>query len=282
MNAQHNLFSQAVNATSFRDKLEKLSVVAGEFTKLFIEMQEDYKSMQSPVHRNTYNLLLSTLCTKILTAHPNDKEMFMEEQLLNVMIDLVQKKIAVKLRTPGQMWDSDLTEKACKIVASTPLDERKENIHLLKCVSELPPFHPLRAGPGSWHSIHVVAMNIKTPEDHHRGCQFIRLIQENFYCEICRVHFGKYLESDPPENLVKPPRNNVSLEVRSADTGSSFVVSKLFDWTVRFHNKVNAHRQNYGNASTPLVLNLSDAYKIYYGRQYDSCESCKVRKNNQD
>jgi hypothetical protein len=278
MNGHNNLFTQSLNAQSFREKLERLSIAAGDFTKIFLEMQEDYKSMQSPVHRNTYNLLLSTLCTKILTSHPNDKEMFMDEQLLNVMIDLVQKKIAVKLRTPGQIWDSDITEKACKIVASTPLDERKENTHLLRCVSELPPFHPLRAGPGSWHSIHVMAMNVKTTEDHSRACQFIRLLQDNFYCEVCKVHFGQYLDENPPETLIRPPRNNVLLEVRNADTGDTFVVSKLFDWTVKFHNKVNSHRQNYNESTTPLNLSLPEAYKIYYSRHYDTCESCKVKK----
>jgi hypothetical protein len=282
MNGQQNLFAQSVNAQTFREKLERLSILAGDFTKLFLEMQEDYKSMQSPVHRNSYNLLLSTLCTKILTSHTNDKEMFMDEQLLNVMIDLVQRKIAIKLRTPGQIWDSDITEKACKIVASTPLDERKENTHLLRCVAELPPFHPLRAGPGSWHSIHVVALNVKTLEEHRNACQFIRLIQENFYCEICKVHFGQYLEENPPEALVKPPRNNVMLEVKNADTGEGFVVSKLFDWTVRFHNKVNGHRRNYNGTTTSLSLSLPEAFKIYNLRQYDSCESCKVKRSNYD
>jgi hypothetical protein len=278
MNGQYNLLAQSVNAGSFREKLERLSIIAGDFTKLFLEMQEDYKSMQSPVHRNTYNLLLSALCTKILTSHPNEKEMFLDEHLLAVMIDLVQRKIALKLRTPGQVWDSDITEKACKIVASTPLDERKENAHLLRCISELPPFHPLRAGPGSWHSIHVVSMNVKTPEEHISACQFIRLIQVNFYCEVCKVHFGQYLEENPPEELVRPPRNNVLLEVKNADTGDSFVVSKLFDWTVKFHNRVNQHRHNYSGSSSPLVLTLSEAYKIYYSRVYDTCASCKIGK----
>jgi hypothetical protein len=282
MNGQHNLFAQSVNASAFRDKLEKLSLVAGDFMKLFLEMQEEYKSMQSPVHRNTYNLLLSTLCTKILTSHPTDKEMFMDEKLLNVMIDLVQRKVAMKLKTPGQIWDSEITDKACKIVANTPLDERKENVHLLKCVSELPPFHPLRAGPGSWHSIHVVAANVRTPEDHMRACEFIRLIQDNFYCEVCKVHFGQYLDQNPPEALLKPPRNNVLLEVKNADTGDAFVVSKLFDWTVRFHNKVNEHRRRYNDSSNVLVMGLPEAYKIYYYRQYDTCDSCKVKKSEYD
>ena len=275
----NNLYSQSVNAAAFREKLERMSILAGDFMKVFEEMQEDFKSMQSPVHRNSYNLLLSTLAMKILTSHSEETEMFMDEELLTVMTELVQRKIALKLKTPGQIWDSEITNKACKMVASTPLDERKENPDLLRCVAELPAFHPLRAGPGSWHTIHVVAANVRTLEDHQRACDLIRLIQTNFYCEICKKHFGDYLEANPPEAIVKPPRNNIMLEVKNVETGEVFNVTKLFDWTVKFHNKVNDHRHNFKGSSTPLVLTLPEAYRIYYLKQYDTCAACKVKKD---
>lgn len=274
-----NLYAQSVNASKFRENLEKMSILAGQFMELFQEMQKDYKTMQSPVHRNTYNLLLSTLVSKILVSHEDETEMFMDETLLVVLTDLVQKKIALKLKTPGQIWDSGITDRACKMVSSTPLDERRENPNLLKCVSELPAFHPLRAGPGSWHAIHVLAANVKTADDHRGACDFIRLLQENFYCEVCRKHFGEYLLENPPEAIIKPPKNNVLLEVRNVNTGEKFQVTKLFEWTVAFHNRVNAHRHNYRGSATPLVFTLEDAYRVYYMRQYDTCSACKVSKD---
>lgn len=275
-----NLYTQSVNAISFREKLERLSLMAGDFMKLFTEMQDDYKSLRSPTHRNTYNLLLSTLVAKIISSHPEESDMFMDEELLSVIIDLLQKKIAVKLSTPGQVWDSEITNKACKIVAGTPLDERRENPDLLKCVSELPAFHPLRAGPGSWHAIHLIASDVKNQEDHQRACETIRLIQSAFYCEICNKHFGEYLEKFPPENEIKSPRSgNVFEEVIDTSTGDRFVVTKLFHWTVRFHNKVNEHRRNFKGSSSPLVVTLPEAYRIYYLKQFDTCESCKVKKD---
>lgn len=275
----NSIYSQSVQATAFREKLEQMSLLAGDFMKILNETQNDYKLMQSPIHRNTYNLLLSKLITKLFRAHMDDKEMYMDEELLSVTMDVLQRKIAHKLKTPGQIWDSEITNKTCKLLSHTPIDERKENTELLKCVSELPAFHPVKAGPGSWHSIHVSAMSIKNMDDFKQACRFIRNIQENFYCEVCKKHFGEYLRDNPPEDIVKPPRYNLFQEVLNVETNEKIVVSKLFDWTVNFHNKVNQHRINHSNSSTPLIFTLFDAYKIYYLRQYETCESCKVKND---
>jgi hypothetical protein len=274
----NDLYQQSVQATSFREKIEKMSVLAGEFMNLLKQTRAEYKNMQSPVHRNTYNILLTILASEILGSHQEEREMFMDERLLATMSDLMLRKIVIKLKTPGQIWDSSITERICKMLAHTPTDERRENKDLLKCVAELPAFHPLRAGAGSWHSIHVMASTVTTPEDHMRVCTYIRAIQNHFYCEICKDHFGKYLEENPPETLVKPPRNSVSVEVKNIDRGETFVVSKLFDWTVKFHNAVNAHRTNYLGSTTPLQMSLPQAYKIYYLDNYDTCSDCRVKK----
>jgi hypothetical protein len=275
----NNLYSQAVQATNFREKIERMSVLAGEFMTILKETRSELKGMQSPVHRNTYNMLLSKLANEILKSHPDEREMFLDEELLSTMTELVQKKIAVKLKTPGQIWDSEITNKICKMVACTPSDERKENPDLTKCLAEMPAFHPLRAGPGTWHAIHTMAASVSNPEDHMRVCGYIRLIQDNFYCEICKQHFGKYLEENPPEQILKLPRNNVFLEVKNLETGEMFTVTKLFEWTVNFHNKVNDHRVNYIGSTSPLTLTLQQAYKTYYLKQFDSCSACKPKKN---
>jgi hypothetical protein len=274
----NDLYQQSVQATNFREKIEKMSILAGDFMKLLRETREDYKNMQSPIHRNTYNTLLTNLASEILTSHPNERDMFMDERLLATMSDLMLKKIVIKLKTPGQIWDSSITDKICKMLAFTPAEERRENKDLLKCVAELPAFHPLRAGAGTWHAIHIMASTVTTPEDHIKVCSYIRAIQNHFYCEICKLHFGKYLTENPPELLLRPPRNSVSIEVKNVDTGETFIVTKLFDWTVKFHNVVNAHRINYLNSTSPLVMSISQAHKIYYTDQYDTCSDCRVKK----
>lgn len=274
----NDLNSQAVKAISFRQKIEQLSVLAGEFMNLLKQTKEEYRNMQSPIHRNTYNVLLSGIVSEILASHSEDKDMFMDEKLLSTLADVLQRKIVIKLKTCGQIWDSSITEKVCKMLSHTPVEERNHNKDLMKCVAEIPAFHPLRAGPGSWHSIHTIALTVSSPEDHLKACKYIRAIQNHFYCEICKDHFGKYLEKNPPELLLKPPRNNVLLEVKNGETGETFVVTKLFSWSVDFHNEVNAHRVKYIESKSSLVLSLPEAYNIYYLKNYDSCSECKVKK----
>ena len=274
----NDLSSQAVRAISFREKIEKMSILAGEFNDLLKQTREEYRNMQSPIHRNTYNILLSKLVSEILASHAEDKDIFLEESLLSSLADVLQRKIVAKLKTCGQIWDSSITDKVCKMLSHTPVEERNNNKDFLKCVAELPAFHPLRAGPGSWHSIHTIAMNVKTPEDHRRACDYIRAIQENFYCEACKEHFGKYLDEHPPENLLRAPRNNVFLEVINGETGETFVVTKLFNWTVEFHNAVNAHKTKYIESKSVLTVSLPQAYRIYYLKQYDTCQDCKVKR----
>jgi hypothetical protein len=274
----NDLHIQSVRAASFREKIEQMSMLAGDFMKLLQETREEYRTMQSPVHRNTYNVLLSGLAAEILSSHPEERDMFMDERLMASMTDLLLKKIVLKLKTPGQIWDSSITDKVCKMLAHTPVEERRENKDLIKCVAELPPFHPLRAGAGSWHAIHVMATTVKNQQDHLTVCAHIRAIQSHFYCEVCKQHFGKYLEDHPPEAMITAPRNSVFKEIRSEAFKEPCLVTKLFIWSVDFHNAVNKHRINYKGSSSPLVMDLVEAYRIYYQNQYESCSDCMVKK----
>jgi hypothetical protein len=274
----NDLHQQSVRAISFREKIEKMSLLAGEFMTILQETRREYNNMQSPVHRNNYNTLLSNLSLEILSSHREEKDMFMDERLLSTISDILLRKIVLKLKTCGQIWDSSITDNVCKMLAHTPSDERGDNRDFLKCVAELPAFHPLRAGVGSWHSIHVMASTVRTVEDHLKVCSYIREIQTHFYCEVCKDHFGKYLEENPPETILKPPRNSISVEVKNVNGGETFTVTKLFEWTVKFHNAVNNHKTNYLGASSPLQLSLYHAYRIYYLGEYDTCGDCKPKK----
>lgn len=81
--------------------------------------------------------------------------------------------------------------------------------------------NPVYVGPGIWYSIHVLAANAKTQKEKEFTVKQIRIIQDNFPCQECKIHFGKYLENHPPEDSIK---------------GSP---ESLFLWTVNFHNAVN-------------------------------------------
>jgi hypothetical protein len=85
--------------------------------------------------------------------------------------------------------------------------------------------NPNYIGPGIWYTIHSLAADAKTPQEKTDVIRHIRKIQSRFPCNDCKVHFGNYLEYNPPEMTV-----NGSPE-------------SLFAWTVNFHNSVN-HRLN--------------------------------------
>jgi hypothetical protein len=81
---------------------------------------------------------------------------------------------------------------------------------------------PKYVGPGIWFSIHTLSANAKTPKEKENVIKQIRILQENFPCQECKTHFGKYLLNHPPEETIR-------------DTNED----SLFLWTVNFHNSVN-------------------------------------------
>jgi hypothetical protein len=81
--------------------------------------------------------------------------------------------------------------------------------------------NPKYVGPGLWYGMHIDAANAKTSKDKEAVIKRIRILQNNFPCQECKVHFANYLTNHPPEETIKGGPDS------------------LFLWTVNFHNAVN-------------------------------------------
>jgi hypothetical protein len=90
---------------------------------------------------------------------------------------------------------------------------------------------PKIIGPGIWTTIHL--LSIKDPELFR---SYLKFIQENFPCIICRNHINEYFKNNPIENI---------------KTGEEF------KWSWMFHNEVNIRLGK-------SYMGWSTAYKIYH------------------
>jgi hypothetical protein len=81
--------------------------------------------------------------------------------------------------------------------------------------------NPVYIGPGIWYSIHILCANAKTQKEKEAVIKQIRIIQDNFPCQECKIHFETYLKNHPPEDSIKGGPES------------------LFLWSVNFHNSVN-------------------------------------------
>ena len=83
--------------------------------------------------------------------------------------------------------------------------------------------NPKYVGPGMWFTIHTLSAQARTEKEKKDVIHHIRCLQSKFPCAECKIHFGNYLTSHPPEETIgKGP-------------------DSLFVWSVNFHNAVN-HR----------------------------------------
>jgi len=123
--------------------------------------------------------------------------------------------------------------------------------------------NPKYVGPGIWFSIHIMAYNAKTQKEKEFVIKQIRIIQQNFPCQECKIHFGNYLENHPPEATASPKSDSES----------------LFLWTVNFHNAVN-FRKGYPQ------LSFEEAKSIYSGEgiycMKSSCEDNEEELETED
>lgn len=119
-------------------------------------------------------------------------------------------------------------------------------------------FHnPKYSGPGIWFSIHLMAYNAKTQKEKEFVIKQIRIIQHNFPCQECKIHFLEYLNNHPPEVTIKEGPE------------------ALFLWTVNFHNSVN-YRRSYPQ------LSYEEAKKLY-SEEAEFCmkSSCESEDENE-
>jgi hypothetical protein len=271
-----DLVSAQAEAASFSKELEELEEEANILSQKIDKLSEKLHRMNSPPLRMKYDKILSAIINQIVTRNVDFKDMLMNEYLLNRVSSLLVEKTYTRTKTAGYAWDEDLTNNICKALTHVPSNQRSSNPDFMKCVAQTNPFHPLRAGSGTWFCIHILSTMVKNKEDHMRVCDIIERFQETFYCPVCKKHFGEYLAKNNPRKLIQVPRSeSVFREV--IGERKRVIVTKLFEWSVDFHNAVNQHRINYLQAKSPLVFSLMDAYEMYYEGGIVPCSDCIVK-----
>lgn len=98
-------------------------------------------------------------------------------------------------------------------------------------------------GPGVWHSIHILSMNIETPEQEKDFIRQFKILIDSFGCEHCTNHANNYIKQNPIERYV----------------GKKMPSGKLigmFEYTWIFHNNVNSRTGR-------KLIDWETAYNMY-------------------
>jgi len=98
---------------------------------------------------------------------------------------------------------------------------------------------PKVIGPGIWTTIHLLAI-----KDHELFKSYIKFLQLNFPCIICRNHINEYVNNNPIEKV-------------DLDQDVNIEHKNFFKWSWMFHNEVNI---KLGKS----YMGWSTAYKIYH------------------
>lgn len=108
-------------------------------------------------------------------------------------------------------------------------------------------------GPGLWYGLHTLGAASKTVEQKKFAIQYIKHLQQNFFCGECKGHFGNYIETHPLETVLNNDEES------------------LFLWIFNFHNAVN-FRLNKKQVS------YDEAKKIYYQNSEFCFSDCNSEK----
>lgn len=111
---------------------------------------------------------------------------------------------------------------------------------------------PAKVGPGTWFSIHRMAIRAKTPEKKQAFIEFMTDICDNFKCLKCRGHCQAYIKTNPIGDFL-----NVKDEKSGEDIG-------MFKWSTIFHNAVNVR------LGKP-VMDYTTAYNLYSDSEFGVC-----------
>lgn len=263
--------------------MQKLSLLADEFYSLVEETKSAYDKTNSPL-KHSYTTLIDELTHRLLERHSTDDRFFMSERVLSDLTEICQGRVTQKIMQPGYIWDSQITHNVCEMLTHVPAEDLQTDKNFLRAVSRLPPIHPIRAGPGTWFCMHVLAKGVKTYEDHMRVCDQFQDLMRHFYCPKCKQHFREYLQKNDPRKLLPERTSNVFKAIVVKETVSRkqsepILVPKLFIWTVDFHNRVNEIKDDYSGAKTKFQMDLLDAWNLYQDyrdEKFTPCLSCSV------
>lgn len=248
------------------------------------EVKAAFEKTNSPM-KSRYVILVDQFTHEIMDKHSSDGRFFMAENVLKDLTEVCQSRMTRKILQPGYIWDSQITRNVCEMLDHIPSNELQLDKCFLKTVSRLPPIHPVRAGPGTWFCIHVLARTVKTYEDHMRVCEQFEDLMKHFYCPKCKEHFRDYLRTHDPRKLLpgkssSPLKEVVFRDSNSRQSGTPILIPKLFIWTVEFHNMVNTRKDDYSGARTRQRMDVLEAWNLYNDykdEKFTPCLSCTVR-----
>lgn len=277
-----NLTGEAAKVQQFNQSLERVSILAEQLVDELRTTRETYRGITSPQKRSSYERMVDELLRQIMLMHIDSDRFFSGESVVGEISRVFRSRIAHNMIRPGVVWDPDITENVCALLPHLPSDELHTNPDFLRAVAGISPNHPLRAGPGSWHAIHVIGRAVKTYDEHVWACGLINTLADYFYCLRCKDHFRTYLKTHDPRDLVPTPTANVFKELIPVDPVTNrdlppVRVSKLFLWTVDFHNEVNRHRTDFSGEKTAVVVDALEANLIYddfLNETFQPCPSC--------
>lgn len=105
------------------------------------------------------------------------------------------------------------------------------------------PTDPKIIGPGTWYSLHKIAIRATTREKCIAYVEIARSLVEEFPCGECRQHGTKFIESHPFEKYIDMTDNNGRM-------------IGMFIWSWEFHNMAN-------RVLGKPILAFSEAFLLY-------------------
>lgn len=103
---------------------------------------------------------------------------------------------------------------------------------------------PEYIGPGTWSTIHRLALTVKSDKDLKQFEETVKSICYSFPCKICREHCTNYIKRHPivkEKNKTKGKSNKLGITT--------------FLWTWRYHNDVN-ERLNKPTMNLETAINM--------------------------
>lgn len=108
-------------------------------------------------------------------------------------------------------------------------------------------------GPGIWFVLHTEAVRCTDDKKKEEFIKLVNSLHENFRCEKCKLHFGKFIDRHPLKSYWSIYKNKV-------DVG-------FFKWTWELHNEVNVYLKK-------STVSFDEAYDYYDGKNIIPCFDC--------
>ncbi len=114
---------------------------------------------------------------------------------------------------------------------------------------------PRVIGPGTWYSIHIMAMSCEDTDSCLFFIRFVKAIITSFPCDKCRQHAKAFIEKHPPERYLSLTND------KDEHIG-------MFKWSWEFHNVANTFLEK-------PKISFADAWELYSDPQicYGDCDS---------